>query len=440
MPEQIKLVERETFVVAAKDGATEGLAIRKAYAAEMKAFDLETRTIDFIISTAAVDRMNDSVAVAGWDYEAYLRSPVVLWCHDSSQPPVGKALSVSTGKDALLSKAEFMDRDLSPFADSVFRMYMGKFLSAVSVGFIPKSYSFSSDKGREFGVDFKTQELLEYSCCPVPANPEALVAARAAGIDTGPIREWASKLLDEGNQILVPRNLLEETFRQAKTPRTVRQKYLAKSEIADWKVDALDDLPLADVEAWDGAAAAKRMLDDAGFDGDTPDVAKAARGFLIHDAANPVLRSSYKLPFADIINGELKAIKSGVIAAKGRIDQSDAPEAIRAEAKEIAGEYESKTISTETIVETIIDPVERAGRKISNANAALLQQAMDHHASATKCIKDVLDGNTTADPDDDNDQDPIVDDSVPTVTVLSAEDLREQRLIEARALRASVKI
>jgi hypothetical protein len=42
-----------------------------------------------------------------------------------------------------------------------------------------------------------------------------------------------------------------------------------------------------DAEAWDGAAAAKRMLDDAGFDGDSPDVAKAARGFLIHDAANP---------------------------------------------------------------------------------------------------------------------------------------------------------
>jgi hypothetical protein len=61
---------------------------------------------------------------------------------------------------------------------------------------------------------------------------------------------------------------------------------------------------------WDGAAAAKRMLDAAGFDGDNPDIAKAARGFLLHDAANPMLRSSYKLPFADIVDGELKAIKA----------------------------------------------------------------------------------------------------------------------------------
>ncbi len=436
MPEYVKLVGRDTFVAAAKDGAAEGFSLRKAFAAEMKAFDLEARTIDFIISTAAVDRTNDSIAVEGWDYESYLKSPVVLWCHDSSQPPVGKALTVSKGKGTLLSKAEFMSRELSPFADSVFRMYQEKFLSAVSVGFIPKSYAFSSDKGREYGVDFKTQELIEYSCCPVPANPEALVAARAAGIDTEPLRAWASKLLDEGNQILVPRNLLEETFRQAKTPRTTRQKYLAKSEAADWKVGAADDLAVADSDAWDGAAAAKRILDDAGFDGDTPDAAKAARGFLLHDAANPVLRSSYKLPFADIVDGELKAIKSGVAAAQARLAQTEAPADVLDEAKEIAAEYEQKELSTETIIE----PVEKSGRKISNANAALLQQAMDHHASATKCIKDVMDSNAAADPDGDDDTNEPDADVVPVVVVLTAEELREQRLAEARALKASFKI
>lgn len=435
MPEQVKLVEREAFIDAAKDGgATEGLALRKAYAAEMKAFDLEARTIDFIISTGAVDRMKDSVAVDGWDYAAYLRAPVVLWCHDSSQPPVGKALSVTKGKDALLSKAEFMDRDLSPFADSIFRMYQGKFLTAVSVGFIPKSYSFSSDKGREYGVDFKTQELLEYSCCPVPANPEALVAARAAGIDTEPLREWASKILDEGSCILIPRNILEETFRQAKTPRTVRQKYLAKSETADWKVGASRDLPIDDSDSWDGPAAAKRMLDDAGFDGDSPDAAKAARGFLIHDAANPMLRASYKLPFADIVGGSLKAVKVGISAAKGRLDKTDAPASVLEEAKSVIDAYDTKATDTKEF----IAPVVRAGRKISNANAALLQKAMDHHASATQCIMDCLDSNESdEDPDDDPDNDNDEDKDIPTVTVLSA---RDQRIADAKALKASIKV
>lgn len=432
MPDQVKLVEREAFVVAAKDGATDGLALRKAFAAEMKAFDLKARTIDFIISTAIVDRTKDSIAVNGWEYDDYLRSPVVLWCHDSSQPPVGKAISVSKGKDALLSTAEFMSRDLSPFADSVFRMYQEKFLSAVSVGFIPKTYTFSSEKGREFGMDFKTQELLEYSCCPVPANPEALVAARAAGIDTEPLRAWAEKLLDGGGHIMVPRGLLEETFRQAKTPRAVRQKYLAKAEAAaaDWRAGAAEDLSVVESDAWDGAAAAKRMLDAAGFDGDAPDAAKAARGFLIHDAANSTLRSSYALPFADMVGGELKAIKAGIAAAKSRVDQTDAPAAVRAEAKEIADEYDLKEV---VAVEKIISaPAEKSGRRISSANEAKLKEAMGHHESATKCIKDVLASNAAADdPDGDND-DPA---DVPEVIVLSA---IERRIAEAKALRDSI--
>jgi hypothetical protein len=72
-------------------------------------------------------------------------------------------------------------------------MYVGRFLSAVSVGFIPLSYECSNDDASEWGIDFLTQELLECSCCPVPANPEALIAAKAADIDVTPIREWCAK-------------------------------------------------------------------------------------------------------------------------------------------------------------------------------------------------------------------------------------------------------
>jgi hypothetical protein len=234
-PMRGKIVERSEFLAAARKGAgaADGMALRKAFAATMKAVDQDARTIDFVISTATVDRMKDTIAVEGWDYDAYLRSPVVLWAHNSAMPPIAKALSVSKGEGALLSTAQFMDRDLNAFADSIFRMYVGKFLSAVSVGFIPSKWCFSEDKDRGFGMDFLEQELVEYSCCPIPANPEALVAARAAGIDTEPLREWAVKLLDEGGQVLVPRQLLEETFRAAKTPRTTRRKYLARAEATE---------------------------------------------------------------------------------------------------------------------------------------------------------------------------------------------------------------
>lgn len=430
-----KLLSIDEFRASAKDGVRLEGAVFRVAVADPVAVD-DTRNVRFVFSDASIDRSGDSINQDGWKTDAYKDNPVALWAHDSSSPPIGRSSNVGIAGGKLMGDIEFMSADISPFADSIYRMVTAGFVKAVSVGFIPLEYSFSNDKNRPYGIDFTKQELLEISVCPVPCNPNALQEAKALGIDTGPLREWASKLLDEGNHILIPRNILEETFRQAKTPRTVRQKYLSKSETPDWKVGASRDLPVDDADSWDGAAAAKRMLDDAGFDGDNPDAAKAARGFLIHDAANPMLRGSYKLPFADVVGGELKAIKAGISAAKGRLDQTEAPADVIDEAKDVIDDYDTRSVDTKEI----IAPVAKAGRKISNANAALLQQAMDHHAFATKCIKDVLDGNTTADPDDDNDQDPIVDDSVPTVTVLSAEDLREQRLIEARALRASVKI
>ena len=43
------------------------------------------------------------------------------------------------------------------------------------------------------GLDFESRELLEFSA--VPSNPEALVAASAAGIDTAPLKAWALQIL-----------------------------------------------------------------------------------------------------------------------------------------------------------------------------------------------------------------------------------------------------
>ncbi len=427
-----KLLTVDEFRASAKDGSRpEGAVFRVAVADPVAAND--SRNIRFVFSDGTIDRSGDSIDQAGWKTDAYRDNPVALWAHDSSSPPIGRSSNVGTVAGKLMGDIEFMGADISPFADSIYRMVTAGFIKAVSVGFIPLEYSFSKDKNRPYGIDFTKQELLEISVCPVPCNPNALQEAKAQGIDTAPLREWASKVLDEGGHILVPRNVLEETFRQAKTPRTVRQKYLAKSETPDWKVGAAHDLPVDEADSWDGAAAAKRMLDDAGFDGDNPDGTKAARGFLLHDAANPLLRSSYKLPFADIVDGELKAVKAGISAAKGHLDQTEAPAEVLDEAKAVIDDYDKKAVDTKTIDA----PLAKAGRKISSANAALLQKAMDHHASATQCIKDVMDSNAAADPDGDNDADPGPDDAVPVVVVLSA---REQRLAEAKALRESAKL
>lgn len=408
--------------------------LRKAFAAEVKAAtDPASRVIDFTISTASVDRMGDTIAIDGWKLDNYRKSPVVLWAHDSSMLPVAKGSNIRIDGGKLKASAEFMPRDISGFADAVFQALKGGYLSAVSVGFVPIKYSFVDDPTRRFGIDFEEQELLEFSVVPVPANAEALIEARKAGLDVAPFREWAEKMLDDGGSVLVPRELLEETFRQAKTPLKVRQSILAKAA-PDWKVGAARDLPTDDADGWDGPAAAKRMLDDAGFDGDSPDAAKAARGFLIHDAANPALRGSYKLPFADVIGGTLKAVKGGVSAAKGRLDQTDAPAAVLDDAKSVVDGYEKKFGEAEPADKTTAALVEKAGRRISSANEALLREAMDHHESATKCIKDVLDSNAAADTDDGTADANDLTVDPPVVE----EDARARRVREAKELIASL--
>ena len=110
----------------------------------------------------------------------------------------------------------------------------------------------------------------------------------------------------------------------------------------DWHCGAARDLPINRIREWDGDAAAKRMLDAAGIGGDNPRPAVAKRGFLLYDAVNPNLRGSYKLPFADKIDGKLTAIAAGIRAAASRLPQTDAPEREKQRARQIIDYYEQR--------------------------------------------------------------------------------------------------
>lgn len=198
MPKPLILSEEE-FHAAAKAGTAPADAqLRKSFSTEVKAIDEAARTVDFVISTATVDRYGDTVAVDGWKLEAYRKNPVVLWAHDSSMLPVAKAsyLRIEDGK--LKARAEFMPREISGFANAVFESYKAGFLSATSVGFMPLKYAYADDPGRRYGIDFVEQELLEFSCVPVPANAEALIDGKSVGVDIEHLRTWARKLLGLG--------------------------------------------------------------------------------------------------------------------------------------------------------------------------------------------------------------------------------------------------
>jgi len=157
--------------------------VRKQIIAPVDTIETDKRVLRFTISTAAVDREADSIAVAGWDLGNYRKNPVVLWGHESWSLPIGRGFDVAVEDGALKASVEFVPADLpegGSLAESVYRLARSGFIAATSVGFRPIKWTFTADKDRGAddwfpGIDFEEQELVELSIVTVPANPEALI-------------------------------------------------------------------------------------------------------------------------------------------------------------------------------------------------------------------------------------------------------------------------
>lgn len=81
-----------------------------------------------------------------------------------------------------------------------------------------------------------------------------------------------------------------------------------------WKASGKKTLSLAsDDREWDGDKAANAIFEWAGWP-DDEDPKKARQGFFAYNDDDPTLKKSYKLPFATIVDGELKAVPGGLHA------------------------------------------------------------------------------------------------------------------------------
>lgn len=149
----------------------------------------EDRVLHFVGSDETPDRDNDIIEVAGWKLEEYLKNPVFLWAHDYDEPPIGKAVNViiDAGAKKLLFDVKFPTAEEYPFADTIYKLYKGGYLSATSVGFRGiKSKTRDEDTVLNMpewqrGRRYMEQELLELSGVPVPCNPNALQTVRSKG-------------------------------------------------------------------------------------------------------------------------------------------------------------------------------------------------------------------------------------------------------------------
>jgi HK97 family phage prohead protease len=212
----------DEFRTAARAGAPPAGAILRLATGEATEVEGKSRTLRFCFSDGSIDRAGDSIDPKGWELASFNKNPVALWCHDSWSPPIGRASGVGPVGKRLMGDIEFASAEVYPFADTIYQLTKNKFINAVSVGFNPLEWTFVNEADRPYGIDFKRQELLEISPCPVPCNANALIEARAKGIDTRPLIGWAEKILDEGGSVLISETELDALRKSAGETAPVR--------------------------------------------------------------------------------------------------------------------------------------------------------------------------------------------------------------------------
>ena len=171
-----------------------------------------TAVLDFISSTATLDRYHEIIEPAGWHLDSYRRNPVFQNAHNYGDIlfTLGKALiteirpiareapnKLSTSNaqpsTALYQRIQFAT-DVNPIARIAYGLYKGTFLNAVSVGFVPirwedgaSSTAPASDRVAQASQSrrrYLEQELLEVSAVAIPANPDALALGLKSGAVT----------------------------------------------------------------------------------------------------------------------------------------------------------------------------------------------------------------------------------------------------------------
>lgn len=218
----VKFIEPDGFRRAARSGETRGLGVVRQSAYALRAGnDPATRIRRWRFSDGSLDRLNDRISPTGWDTAAFMRAGgPVLFAHDALSPPIGGTRTLSSNGIALTGDIEFAGAATYEFADTVLKLIDFGALKAGSVGFLPRKWAWSSVPGREGGIDFIEQELLEFSICAVPALPSALQEARSVGIDTRPVVRWAERALDRGSSTMPRADLMRLRELAQEPPRT----------------------------------------------------------------------------------------------------------------------------------------------------------------------------------------------------------------------------
>ncbi len=234
--------------------------------------------VDGTMSTSTLDLVSESMLMSGCkNWAQYKKNPVLMWQHGEQ---IGHAIELNREGDRMTVKDKLAATRL--VLDTVWPLAVNESLRAMSIGFRGLA-----GKEIEGGWQWTEWQLFEHSLVSVPANPEARATiAKSLGMEI--------PALPLSGKAVVP----------------------------------YQDLPIMEdpEHPWDAGAARKRIAEWAG-----EDMAKYKKAFLWFDSDAPENVTSYKLPFADVVDGGLKAVFRGVAACvavmHGGRGGADIPEA-----------------------------------------------------------------------------------------------------------------
>lgn len=148
----------------------------------------ESRTVEFIISSADKDRHNTILNMKGWNLENFNLNPIVGYQHNvygdnmctgpNPDDVLGPGRAFLEG-DKLIGAVTFETKDINPLAEKLFRKVLNGTLRATSVGFLEIGegrYGEADEQrgGKNETYYFSGQELLEFSIVNIPSNAKAV--------------------------------------------------------------------------------------------------------------------------------------------------------------------------------------------------------------------------------------------------------------------------
>jgi len=212
--------------------------IRRTLPTEVNVLDKNLGLVEYMASDATIDSAREVVLADGWDFGKFQKNSPLVNSHDYStiENVLGKITDWRVDKKQLILTAQWAKDIPGTLGEIGWKLTVGGFLKAVSVGFWPlqvatkwdgdptayraalKKAGYAESDG--VTVVYLKQELVELSAVILGANPNAVARAYKAGaLNDADLETLSAKLNKTAEQLATE---AKDVAASAALPRTRR--------------------------------------------------------------------------------------------------------------------------------------------------------------------------------------------------------------------------